>query len=336
MAEYVFRKTQYGKENPAAHGTAVAATRLFTGQISVPVDRKPQFAELMTGRRARAQEGTVHQIHVDGLTLSMEQGVFQMLPMIFSMALKGAITAAEQTTGQADYLWDFTPSLTASNAPDSMTIEYGDDVEQYEIEYVMCKRVTLKGSVGDDAPVNVEAECFGKQITVSDFTGSIAVPTVDLMSANMVKIYIDDTWANLGTTEVTDLLQEFSIEILTGLHAKFHAEGVKTMTGHGEGYIDAMLTLTYEGSSAADTQFDLFRAGTARAIRIEILGDQIGTGDPHSCVIDVFGEYESVIPLGGEKNGNNLHTAIFHALDDNTGATPHMLAVKVTTDRNAV
>lgn len=336
MGELAFRKTQYGKENPATHGTAVAATKLWPGTITVPADRKPAFPPIQTGRRARALDGVVNQVHVDGLTLSMENGVFQAMPFLLSMCLKGAVAASEQTVGQSDYLWTFTPSLTASNAPDSFTVEYGDDTQAYEIEYVMGRRLTVGGTLGDDAPVSVECEAFGKQISTAAFTAGISPLAYEFMVANMVKIYVNDTWANLGVTEVTGLLQEWSIEILTGLHPKFHAAGVKTMTAHGEGYIDAVATFTFEGGASADTLWDDFRAGTPHAIRIEVLGSQIGTGDPYSLVFDLYGQFEEVIPLANEKEGNNLHTAIFHALDDNTGATPHMLGVTCTTNANTV
>lgn len=332
MGELAFRKIQYGVESALAHGTAVAATSIWPGKIQVPTDRQPVFPELTTGRRARAQKGVVNQILADGLTLTMDQGIFQKLPFLFSIGLKGGVTATEQTVGQSDFLWDFTPSLTAKNYPDSGTIEYGDDTEQYEIEYCMARRYTISGALGNNEPVKVESELFGKQISVVDFTASLAPGAYEYMVANMANIYIDDTWANLGTTKKTGLLQEYSLEILTGVHPKFLGEGVKTMTNHGEGYIDAMLTLTFEGNTDADAQYDIFRAGTARTIRLEILGSQIGSGDPHSLVADLYGEFETVIPLSSEKNGNNLHAAVFHALDDNATPTPHMLGLTVTTN----
>lgn len=335
MGELAFRKIQYGLENPAAHGTAVAATDVFPGKIVVPVDRKIVFPELTTGRRARSQAGIVNQIHVDGFTMSLDPGIFQMLPLLFSCGIKGAITPVEQTPDQDDYLWDFTHSLTATNAPDSATVEFGDDTQAYEIEYAMARSYKIAGNLGEDAPVTVEAELFGKQISTASFTGSLAPVAYEYMHANMSKLWIDSTWATLGTTQKTGLLQGFSVEIQTGVHPKFHAAGVKTMTSHGQGYLDCVATLTLEGNSDADAIWDDFRAGTKRAIRLQVLGSQIGSGDPYSLEIDMFGQFESVIPLSSEKSGNNLHAAIFHCLDDNQ-ATPHNFAVKVTTKSNSV
>jgi hypothetical protein len=333
MGELAFRKVQYGRET--TRGTAVAATKMWPGKIQVPTDRQPVFPELTTGRRARAQAGVINQLLVDGFTLSMEQGVFQMLPFLFSMLLKGGVTASETTTSQADYLWDFTPSLTAANAQNAFTVEFGDDTQAYEMEYCMARRLTIAGTLGENAGVSLEAECFGRQITPTTFTGSLAPLAYEYMSANMAKLYKDSTWANLGTTQLTSTLQDFSIEILSGLHPKFLGDGQKIFSTHGEGYVDAMATFTFEGNATADAIFDDFQAGTKRALQLQLLGSQIGSGTTYACKINMFGQFESVIPLNSEKNGNNLHAAVFHILDDNA-ATPHSLGVTVTTNANTV
>jgi len=333
MGELVFRKCQYGKE--ATRGTAVPATAVWPGTITVPADRKPKFPAETLGIRARAQRGVVHQIGLDGITLTMEDGIFQKLPILFLCALKGDVTGVEQTPDQHDYLWDFSPSLSASNAPNAMTLEYGDDVQAFEMEYAMIKRLVISGRIGADEPVKVEAELFAKQITPTTFTGSLSAIKGEAMIANLTKLYVNDTWANLGNTQKTDLLREFSVEILTGIHPKFFANGVKTMSSHGEGFLDAMATLTFEGNATADGYYDDFVAGTEHALQILIEGSQIGSGEKHSLELDLYGSFEEVIPLSSEADGNNLHAAVFHAHSDRE-ATPHLLAAKVITDQNTV
>lgn len=333
MGELAFRKIQYGRET--TRGTAVAATKIWPGTITVPVDRVPVFPQLTTGRRARAQAGIINQLLVDGFTLRMDQGVFQVLPMLLSMLLKGGVTASEVTLSQADYLWDFTPSLTAANAQNAYTIEFGDDTQAYEMEYCMARRLTIAGALGENGGVSLEAECFGRQITGTTFTGSLAPLAYEYVIANMAKLYKDSVWANLGTTQLTSTLQDFSVEILSGVHPKFLADGQKYFSTHGEGFIDAIATFTLEGNSTADAIWDDFQAGTKRALQLQVLGSQIGSGTTYSLKVNMYGQFESVIPLNSEKNGNNLHLAVFHILDDNQ-ATPHSLGVTVTTDLNEV
>ena len=333
MGELAFRKVQYGRE--VTRGTAVVATKMWPGVITVPVDRQPVFNQLTTGRRARAQAGTINQLLVDGFTLQMEQGVFQVLPFLMSMLLKGGVTATETTASQADYAWDFTPSLTAANAQNAFTVEFGDDTQAYEIEYCMARRLTIAGTLGENAGVSLEAECFGRQITATTFTGALAPLPYEYMVANMSKLYKDSTWATLGSTQLTSTLQDYSIEILSGLHPKFLGDGQKTFSTHGEGFIDAMATFTFEGNATADAIWDDFQAGTKRALQLQVNGAQIGSGTTYQLKVNMFGQFESVIPLNSEKNGNNLHAAVFHILDDNA-ATPHSLGVGVTTNANTV
>lgn len=330
MGEKVFIKNQYGKED--TNGTAVAATNMLLGQVAMGKDREIRFPEDTLGIRARSNRSVTEQIHAGDIRLSFPEGAyFEALPVILSIGVKGNVTAVEQTAGEGDYLWDHTPDLEAANTPDSITLETGDDVQAYEIEYVLARRIVIEGNVGEDAPVTVEVECFGKQITPTTFTGSLSRPTVDAMIANLAKFYIDSTWATLGNTQKTGLLRKYRIEILTGVHPKFHAEGVKTMTSHAESVIDVMWALTFEGNSDADVIFDAYQAETAKALRLLIEGSQIGTGEKHSLKIDTYGKFEEVIPMGDEQEGNNLHTAIFHGISDNE-STPHMLGVQVVTD----
>ncbi|NSW52207.1 MAG: hypothetical protein HPY85_06860 [Anaerolineae bacterium] len=330
MGELVFKKAQYGIES--VHGTHVAATRLYPGTVTVGQDRKVQFISEHYGARTNEARTAIYQ-HLANPMLQEAHGVFQHLPLHFSIGLKGGVTPEEQTVDQDDYEWDFTPDLEDSNAPDSMTLEYGDDTQAFEVGYVMARRYRISGAVGEDAPVQIETECFGDEVTPVSFTAGLSPISTALqaMVANMAKIYIDATWANLGTTQKTGILRSYDIEILTGVHPKFNGEGGKVMTGHGEGAIAFLATFRFEGNASADAEWDLMRSQGNRAIRLVIEGDQIGTGQKHSLTLDLFGRYETFVPLDGEKDGDNLSAVTFRSLND-LQATPHSLGVKVVTN----
>ncbi len=337
MGERALSKLQFGIE--ATAGTAVAADTLLAGAEILPVnpDRSPSFPEDNLGVRARSSRVRLDQYLYQN-SIRIPQSYFQALPPILSCALKGGITPAEQTGGQGDYLWAFTPSMTASNSLDSMTLEAGDDVQAYEIEYVMYERIRLAGVIaqaGEEGAVALEADYFGRQVTPTTFTGSISVPSMTDIIAKLSRIYVDTTWAGRGTTEKSSLLRAWELEILTGVHPKFFGSGNRFFDAHGEGFIAAMCALTYEGNATADAEFDSFRAGTKQAVRVEIdSGVQIGSGENHKLTIDLWGAYENVIPLSDEDRGNNLHTAMFHGLYDPTGAQE--LDVQVITDLSAI
>jgi len=274
----------------------------------------------------------IYQIHADNIPLRVEHGYFQCLPFLFGAGVKGGVTASEQTQSQSDYLWAFAPSLSAANNPDSFTLESGDNVQEYTMEYCLCKRIRVSGRLGANEPVSIEADFFGKQVTPKAKTAALSLSAVEPMIANLSEFYLDTTWAGIGGTKKSNLLREFGIEILTGVHPKFHGEG-KTMTGDAESWFEVMGNFVFEGNSDADAIFDAYQAQTEQAIRLKIYGSQIGSGDTHSLIIDMWGTWEEVIALGNQSEGNNLHTALFHAYYDRTGAA--LFDVNVTTDSNA-
>jgi hypothetical protein len=333
MGERVFKKIQYGLELHTAKGTIVPATGMFLGDAAVPTDRGYVFPKYNLALRAQAAEAHLYQQLVDGFTLNIDNGYYQALPMLFSMALKGDITAAMHTTGQNDYVWPFSPSLTATNTQDSMTFEIGDNVQAYALSYVMAKRITISGAMGQNSAVKLSAECFAKSIAPVAFTAALAIPAVEPMAANNTKLFIDTTWAAKGTTQKTGLLRDYSLEIITGLHPKFHGNGL-VIDSHGESYIDAMLSLTLEGDTVADGLFDGFQAQTPYAIQLQIPGSKIGTGENHNLTVSLWGIFEEMQPMGSEADGDNLHVALFHGLYGATGAA--MLAVDVVTNKSAV
>lgn len=330
-------KMQFGMENPAARGTPVAADTLILGaEIGpVPVDRVPVFPEDALGVRVRSSRALIYNYLVQN-TLKIEHGYFDILPMFLSGGLQGNITAAEQNVGESDYLWTFAPSMTATNAPDSITLEVGDNVDAYEVEYVMFEKLKIGGVVAqgtESSPVSIEADYFGRQVTKTAFTGAITAPTVEPMNAKLSRVSIDAAWADRGSSEVTALLRAWDLEIIGGIHPTFHGSALRTFDVFGEGFIDFMLTLTFEGSSDADAERDKWLARTAQAIQIKVEGSQIGAGDNFSFVANMWGAYENVIPLAEEDRGNNLHTAVFHGLYGITGATN--LEVLTTVSANA-
>jgi hypothetical protein len=317
----------------------VAADTILAG-AEVPTvnpDRSPSFPMDSLGVRAAGSRVRIDQLLATN-TLRIPDCYFQALPALLSCGIKGGLTPAEQTPSQNDMLWPFTPSMTGDNDPDSMTLEAGDDIQAVEVEYLMFERIKLSGvnaQAGEAAPVVFEADWFARQATPTTFTGALSIPTMLDLNAKLSRIYIDTTWAGKGTTEKTSMLRAWELEILTGLHPKFLGAADKFFTTHGQDILAAMLTLTWERNAAADAEWDAFRAGTKRAIRIKLdSGVQIGTGVNHSLTIDVWGAYENVIPLAENDRGNNVDTALFHGLYDPTGA--QIFDVRVSTNLAAL
>lgn len=334
MGSRFFSKVQYGKE--ATRGTAVAATKIWSSKVpAVNSDRKPVIPNEDVGIRTEGVRSVIHQ-YLYSNTLSSEHGYYQQLPALFGCGLKGGVTASEQTASQTDYLWTFTPSLTAANSPDSLTIELGDDVQAFETEYAMFERIRVSGTVAqgmDVSPVSIEADFFGRQLTPTTFTGALSLTTATPINAKLARFYLDTTWAGVGATEKTNILRAFDVEIITGVHPKFTGSGDKYFNTHGEGLITVTAQFTFEGDSQADAIFDAQQAGTFQVVRLALNGPTIGSGTAHSLKLDIGGVWESVSPLGGEDRADNLHTATLIGHYDATGAK--LLQVLLTTNTNS-
>jgi hypothetical protein len=334
MGSRYFSKVQYGKES--TRGTAVAATKILLGRVpAVNSDRAPVFPREDVGINAPAVRSIIHQ-YLYMNTLSTEHGYFQQLPMLFGCGVKGGVTATETTGSQQDYAWAFTPSLTAANSPDSLTIELGDDTQAFESEFCMFERIRISGQVSqgmEASPVTVEGDFFGRQLTPTTFTGAISLPSAEPINAKFSRFYLDTAWSGVGGTEKTNILRGFDVEILTGVHPKFAGSGNRYFNTYGEGLFEITANFTFEGDSNADAIFDAHQANTFQVVRLAINGSQIGTGVNHSLTIDIGGRWESVSPLSSEDRNDNLHSAVLRGHYDATGAK--LFQANVVTNVNA-
>ncbi len=133
-----------------------------------------------------------------------------------------------------------------------------------------------------------------------------------------MKFYIDTTWAGVGGTQISNL-RAFEIEILTGVHPKFHATTDAYFTTHGEGLIAVMANVTLEGDSDAVDVYDAFIARTLQVARFEVLGAAINDSGTHTLQVDIGGHWEAVTPIAESDQGNNLYTATLRGIYDTTG-----------------
>jgi hypothetical protein len=340
MGNSYFSKLQIGKET--VRGTAVAADTLLLGLLpQINPDRKPVFPADRFGKRSDAVRSELHSVQFAS-ALNFPNLYYQALPLIFSLGLKGAVAPVETTPAQGDYLWTFTPSETATNSPDSMTLEAGDNDQAYEVEHVMADRITLSGNVAqgaDASPVVAEVGVFGRQWTKTTFTAGLTIPTVEPVIAKLARVYKDALWANAGVTELALALRSFRLEILTGLYPVFTGSASRYFGGFEESVIGVTLALTLHPTAAVIALYDDFNNGDSgvqdySVWRVKCSGKQIGTGGNHELTIDVGGYLADFTPVGAQDRGSNLFTATVKGVFDITGAKK--LAVTCQTDVAAI
>ena len=327
----LFRKVQYGKET--TRFTAVAATKMLTGEVNIPKDREPVFFGGSLGIRVRENQSVIAQIKAGDLRYVSAAAYFQELPLLLSLGLKGGITASEVTPSQADYSWVFVPTMASADALDAITLEMGDDERAYEVEGVAATSLKISGRTGDNSLVSVEAGLIGKQLTSTTFTAALSLPTREPIIGNLAKVYLDPSWATVGSTLKSGILREYSAEIQFGVE-QLHHGAAKTVDSQRQGYLGGMMQFTFERGAEAEAIFDAFNAQTFKVMRLRLEGGQIGTGVNHKIDIDMGGYFSAVDPWGQEDQGFGLYTATFQALYDGTGAKA--LQAEVVTNANAI
>lgn len=264
------RRIQVGLES--THGTLVAADTILLGALQYTDQRtfhQPEDEErnslALVHRSTELTKATALQF-TGALT-------FEQALQFLSMGVKGGISPTTPTNGVLTRDWTFTPSLTADNAHDSFTFEYGDDQQEYECGYVMAEQLEFTFAMGEVGQLS--ATLFGQSTAKSTFTGSITVPTVEDVVSQTVQMYKDSSWANLGTTELTGTLANAVIRLPTGLSMARYASGSTEFTTHGIAKRACEVELTVRHNNSGEALYDDYVAQNLIFIRLEATGSEI-------------------------------------------------------------
>lgn len=340
MGQRVLTKVQYGLEG--THGTAVAAdTRLMAWCTMPESDREVIIPGAGIGQRVPGllSAAYVRRVLAEGIRLETpgESGAYyQIFPLLFSLAIKGSISPSEQNSGEGDYLWTFADPLTGSETVDTMTLEMGDGTganEGYEMAYCAISELEIAGNA-DSGEVTANATLFGDEVARTQLTDVGTMPTATAVIGKLARVYVDDTWAGLGSNELENALLDFTLSISTGVHPKLRGSSQRTIDSHDQGEMEVTLTLGLErGASGVATEEAYYRATTvtSRFVRLEIdSGIAIGSGDNHKLTLDIAGAWMSWHSLGRDQDGNNIAVATLRAGYDSTGT--HAFTFKALTD----
>lgn len=216
---------QVGINSPSAHGTLVAAT----AKLAVPridfdesgVVHRPQLARGVLvrnrGNEVVTARGTIWTI--SDCPLNYEQ-----LQLWLAISVTGAVTAVGAI---APYTWTYTRSLTADPAPDSLTLErrvsdFSSNVD-HEWGYAMARKLTFR--YAENEPLRQAIEGFARRVQSSTHTASLSMPTPEIAPSALAKLYINDAWASIGTTQVASQIIGAEWEFNTGFTPKMTADG---------------------------------------------------------------------------------------------------------------
>ena len=311
---------QVGKES--VDGTSVAATRKLavTNAVYRRLETFEHFDEQMNGLLMTSQAPVLSRNHTE-LELTWPLDFEQILLPLLS-GFKGAVTPTEPGTGLSR-LWTFTPAVAGDPAPDPYTLEFversGDDRAEMEFPFGLCSGWTITG--GQDGLPEIIARFFGRKTVDSIYTAAQALPTLHHASNARWGIWIDDTWANLGTTPITQQILGFTLEYSGAIRPEFYLDNRADLDfsnyEYGRRMLDLNLTVVHDPDSAKliQTQEAIKSAGTLATVQLVLTGAAFAAPDQalnYQTTVNMAGFHadDSMQDRGADQDGNlitNVH-----------------------------
>jgi hypothetical protein len=315
MSIKALRKILIGAETTA--GTAVPATTHWRGTGMIEDNRETVFVEEDIGYISGIDRTVVTRLE-GRIEFDDTPATYEQLPYILMAGIK--TVAATADGAGAGYIADYDFGTTAANSIKTYTVEGGDDQQAEEIEYGFVEAFSLSGAAGE--PVNMNATFVGRQVSLSTFTATATVPTVEEVIFGLGKLYIDAVSGTIGTTLKSNSLMGFTLDVDTGWRAVYSADGQLYFGFAKQVMPEVTLEVTFEHNATAVAEKAAWRAQTARQIRLIFEGTSFTAGTSYSkktLRIDLAGKWESFDKID-EMDGNDVVTGTFRARYNSTAA----------------
>lgn len=301
----IYSRINFGKET--TKGTAVARTRRFYGVAAGNFDIGDSFSF-----HEQENRGSRVRISAHAPTLLRESPTLRLadiagigyddLVLPFSVGLQGGRTGVG---GAADKTWTFTQPSTGNASPESMSVDVGDDTQNWILDYGMLSRWKLATTFGE--LTHFEGDLFAQQATKGAASTPAEVNPI-LIPADLWTIKFAATFAGLGAASIsTNFLRSWSFEYMTGLKPRYYMDGTTAMGQHVETDIVGTLEAEVESTALGVSEIvDKYRAGTIDYIRLKITGPTLG-GTNYSLQLDMPIYWDEPQPLASVDDGVNLY-----------------------------
>lgn len=317
--ETILNRMQVGFEaNP---GTAVAATRKMYARadppngVNVPLVWYPDATGTYQNRRRPAKGRMTVGFPITDLA------TFEDLHWWLYMMVSGNPNESVGTDPSV-LIHEFLPDLDEDTLR-SITMEWGDPGNVYEIDQLFLNRWTLRGDTDNQNELGwmLEMDAIGRRFGASSFTPALPDRDTEVITARGTRCYIDDDPASIGTSLLGGKLISWSITGMINRHTKAFAEDeefvAQGLTGRQAWNVDAQVTMEFPN----DDEFEHYRSSTPvqRAIRLLREGSEIATGENKAFTADLFGYWATVGT--GDRQGNKTITLGLQAGHDVSEAT---------------
>ena len=310
-------------------GVAEAATEVLGGAVMTAAYSDLVIHQPIQDRTSLSRNLADDFVVGNEAALSIEGNLnTRVAAFLFCNAVCGNITPTQPdaTTEPLSYLWTFAPGIITANTPDiaegidTFTIEFGDNIQDYEVEYCFATSISITGSPNE--PVRYTWEMIGRQVTETTLTGGLVIVATQHFLSNLTKFYVDATYAGIGGTQKAGLLLEWTWTLETMFTPRYGADGALYFSGVNEDRKNVELELTYLRSTASELEKDKYDARTTTYLRIELLGATAmdsGQANPPHIYLDGAFRYTEW-PETDDADGMQTVTVTAQSVYDSVGA----------------
>jgi hypothetical protein len=295
------RQVKLGKQPSTA---AVATTTVWHGNALAEDTRVQRFIGADVGIMSGTDDTYVPKLGA-AILVEATPATFEQLPHLLEMNIK-KVTTGVADGGGSGKVYTYAFPTTAVPTLGYYTIETGDNQEAEEVDYCFGTDLTLTGDEGEAWTMG--SSLIGRQVTVSSFTTTATLPSVEVILFQKTKLYIDAIGGSFGSTLKSNTLLAAQFTYRNGARAKFTADGNLYFSFVQPTMPEARLRLTFEHDTTGTAEKVNWRAQTARKIRLLSQGSALTTAGTYSTktlIIDLCGKWEKFNKIG-ERNGNDI------------------------------
>lgn len=312
---------------------AVPATSvIITNNIDIEPNGQVYHPELLRGLIQRYKGGEIVTQRGIKWTMPDTLAIYEQLPNWASYGIKGKVAA----TGTGPYVFTFERDPTADPDIDAFTLErqmkaFGGVVDE-EYPYCFVSRITWKG--GQNQPVMVNIEGFGRDRQDSTFTPSLEAPPFVGLLASSSKLYIEDDWASLASpTQVEGQVVSWEVGFMTGYMPLYLADGnanldwTRPVISSENTQIYAKVTLLVAPSAQYEIEQAAAKNQTLRALRIETNGP-----DGRQAYWDAIVKHENsdLTKIGSFEGQEMVEMSFVESTDDDSVSSAHLFRHVIT------
>lgn len=313
MGETAFQKVQFGLETTP--GTAVPATTILRENSCTLVDNSEvvfpdEDVSVIPGTDRSYIPYLEGAMDVGEQVLSYEQG-----PYPCEMGIKAVGTGAADGAGSGK-VYGYPWPTTALNTIKTGTIEGGDNSGAEKMEY--CFFESLKFTGGIKNSLKWSGKMIGRQVQPTTFTGALSIPTVEDVLFNTGKVYMNAAATYPATTQVSNTIKGFDLDIKTGWRADYTPEGNLYFSRivFDKDLFEVLLNITFVHNATAIAQKANRLSQTAQAVKLLFEGSTLTTAgttyQKKSFIINLVGKWEKFSEIG-KQDGNSIVTGTLRA-----------------------